>query len=76
MFFNSAQRIIASSMATIVVTALSDQVGAVESANAPRPIPLTRPEMKEYLENIKGRTGDGQGRGAEGGTFRLTTDCR
>ena len=29
---------------------------AVDSAKAPRPIPLTRPEMKEYLEDMKGRT--------------------
>lgn len=29
---------------------------AVDSANAPRPIPLTRPEMKEFLEDMKGRT--------------------
>jgi len=29
---------------------------AIDSINAPRPIPLTRPEMKEYLEDMKGRT--------------------
>ncbi len=29
---------------------------AVDSVKAPRPIPLTRPEMKEYLEDMKGRT--------------------
>lgn len=29
---------------------------AVDSVNAPRPIPLTRPEMKAYLEDMKGRT--------------------
>lgn len=31
-------------------------VYAVDSVKAPRPIPLTRPEMKEYLEDMKGRT--------------------
>ncbi|MCX7419667.1 MAG: carboxymuconolactone decarboxylase family protein [Planctomycetia bacterium] len=30
-------------------------VHAVDSDVAPRPVPLTRPEMKEYLENMKGR---------------------
>lgn len=34
----------------------SNMVLAVDSAKAPRPIPLTRPEMKEYLEDMKGRT--------------------
>ncbi len=29
---------------------------AIDSVNAPRPIPLTRPEMKEFLEDMKGRT--------------------
>ncbi|MBS0201359.1 MAG: carboxymuconolactone decarboxylase family protein [Planctomycetes bacterium] len=29
---------------------------AVDSDNAPRPVPLTRPEMKEFLEDMKGRT--------------------
>ena len=29
---------------------------AVDSVNAPRPVPLTRPEMKEFLEDMKGRT--------------------
>jgi len=29
---------------------------AVDSVKAPRPIPLTRPEMKAYLEDMKGRT--------------------
>lgn len=29
---------------------------AIDSVNAPRPIPLTRPEMKAYLEDMKGRT--------------------
>ncbi len=29
---------------------------AVDSDVAPRPVPLTRPEMKEYLEDMKGRT--------------------
>ncbi len=29
---------------------------AVDSTTAPRPIPLTRPEMKEFLEDMKGRT--------------------
>ena len=55
MFFKTVRQIIAGSMVTIVVTALPHQAGAVESANAPRPIPLTRPEMKEYLEDMKGR---------------------
>lgn len=31
-------------------------VFGVDSVNAPRPIPLTRPEMKEFLEDMKGRT--------------------
>lgn len=30
-------------------------VHAVDSDVAPRPVPLTRPEMKEYLEDMKGR---------------------
>ena len=30
-------------------------VHAVDSDVAPRPVPLTRPEMKEYLEEMKGR---------------------
>lgn len=29
---------------------------AVDSVDAPRPVPLTRPEMKEFLEDMKGRT--------------------
>lgn len=29
---------------------------ASSSTSAPRPVPLTRPEMKQYLENMKGRT--------------------
>jgi hypothetical protein len=29
---------------------------AAEPANEPRPIPLTRPEMKQYLEDMKQRT--------------------
>ncbi len=33
-----------------------NSVRAVDSIKAPRPIPLTRPERKEYLENMKGRT--------------------
>ena len=33
-----------------------NSVLAVDSVKAPRPIPLTRPEMKEYLEDMKGRT--------------------
>ncbi|MCO6453884.1 MAG: carboxymuconolactone decarboxylase family protein [Pirellulaceae bacterium] len=28
---------------------------AVDSTTAPRPVPLTRPEMKQYLEDMKGR---------------------
>jgi len=30
--------------------------GADDAANAPRPVPLTRPEMKGMLEDMKGRT--------------------
>ncbi len=30
-------------------------VGAADSVTAPRPIPLTRPEMKELLEDLKAR---------------------
>lgn len=38
-----------------VVLASAGAVYAVDSDTAPRPIPLTRPEMKEYLEDMKGR---------------------
>ncbi len=31
-------------------------VAAADSVNAPRPVPLTRPEMKQALEDMKGRT--------------------
>jgi hypothetical protein len=30
--------------------------GADDAAKAPRPVPLTRPEMKGMLEDMKGRT--------------------
>ena len=33
----------------------SGTVFAVDSDTAPRPVPLTRPEMKEYLEDMKSR---------------------
>jgi hypothetical protein len=31
-------------------------VRAAEPADAPRPVPLTRPTMKEFLEDVKART--------------------
>ncbi|HEV3339178.1 MAG TPA: carboxymuconolactone decarboxylase family protein, partial [Pirellulales bacterium] len=34
---------------------LTHLASAAESADAPRPIPLTRPEMKQLLEDMKGR---------------------
>lgn len=51
----SARRIVASAMVTLAAAALGNHVDAAESANAPRPIPLTRPEMKQFLEDMKGR---------------------
>lgn len=45
------------SVAALAIAAVSTPLAwAVDSANAPRPIPLTRPEMKEFLEDMKGRT--------------------
>ena len=38
-----------------LVVLCAEIAGAVDSAIAPRPIPLTRPEMKEYLEEMKQR---------------------
>lgn len=44
-------------LALVGLTAiLGGSAWGVDSVNAPRPIPLTRPEMKEYLEDMKGRT--------------------
>ena len=41
--------------ALALIAELQGQAGAIDSVNAPRPIPLTRPEMKQYLEDMKGR---------------------
>lgn len=41
---------------TGVLTAASIALMAAEPETSPRPIPLTRPEMKQYLEDMKGRT--------------------
>ncbi|HUG70300.1 MAG TPA: hypothetical protein VMM76_21295 [Pirellulaceae bacterium] len=38
-----------------VVTASPGTVTAVDSETTPRPVPLTRPEMKQYLEDMKAR---------------------
>jgi AhpD family alkylhydroperoxidase len=39
----------------IISSLASKTVVADDNGNAPRPIPLTRPEMKELLEDMKGR---------------------
>lgn len=52
----SARRIVTCSLLAFAAKVLAGQVGAAESVTAPRPIPLTRPEMKEFLEDMKGRS--------------------
>ena len=48
---------VSSALAVIGLTTISTSPAvAIDSVSAPRPIPLTRPEMKEYLEDMKGRT--------------------
>jgi hypothetical protein len=42
-------------LALIVVGAATRAVGADEPANKPLPVPLTRPEMKQLLEDLKTR---------------------
>jgi AhpD family alkylhydroperoxidase len=43
-------------LSLVVPWVLAHLAVAAESSDAPRAIPLTRPEMKEYLEDMKGRT--------------------
>ena len=38
-----------------VAAASAGTARAVDSDTTPRPVPLTRPEMKEYLEDLKSR---------------------
>jgi hypothetical protein len=38
-----------------LVVALAGRVWADEPGASPRPVPLTRPEMKQYLEDMKAR---------------------
>lgn len=38
-----------------MVVGVSGFLAAADSDNAPRPVPLTRPEMKRYLEDMKAR---------------------
>jgi hypothetical protein len=45
----------AASLGAGLVLALVGSVRAEEPATTPRPIPLTRPEMKQYLEDMKDR---------------------
>ncbi|MEI8384208.1 MAG: hypothetical protein WCJ09_29130, partial [Planctomycetota bacterium] len=51
----SARRFVTCSLVAFAIKVLAGQSGAAESVTAPRPIPLTRPEMKEFLEDMKGR---------------------
>lgn len=51
----SVRRFVTCSMAAFAIKVLAGQCSAAESVTAPRPIPLTRPEMKEFLEDMKGR---------------------
>lgn len=54
---NSALRLFGMrALPALGLAAMASQAHAVDSVKAPRPIPLTRPEMKEYLEDMKGRT--------------------
>lgn len=49
-------RMLISGCPVAMLTLVAGRASAVDSVKAPRPIPLTRPEMKEYLEDMKGRT--------------------
>lgn len=40
----------------VVVLSTAGFAVAADSVNAPRPVPLTRPELKQALEDMKGRT--------------------
>ncbi len=40
----------------LVAAVTATSAVAADSLNAPRPVPLTRPEMKRALEDMKGRT--------------------
>lgn len=46
----------ASAAALAVLSLFCAALWAAEPDTSPRPIPLTRPEMKQYLEDMKGRT--------------------
>ncbi len=43
-------------VAVVVVVAIVRCVAAADSVDAPFPVPLTRPVMKQALEDLKGRT--------------------
>ncbi|MFO0870261.1 MAG: hypothetical protein U0935_15135 [Pirellulales bacterium] len=40
---------------TLALAGMAHDVRAIDSDQTPRPIPLTRPEMKQYLEDMKDR---------------------
>jgi hypothetical protein len=42
--------------ATLLLSSALAARAADGPATTPRPVPLTRPEMKQYLEDLKGRT--------------------
>ena len=47
-------RLVVGSAVGLALVSVGMLFGA-DSAKAPRPVPLTRPEMKELLEDMKGR---------------------
>lgn len=58
MFKTLSKRIARETSAVLIcLSAMSSAIAvAGEQSSSPRPVPLTRPEMKQYLEEMKGRT--------------------